>query len=216
VRSVSCYIDGFNLYHAIEALQKPCLKWLNLWKLAQSFTRPGEDLEEVHFFTALSTSDGRKYKRHTNYIAALECTGVTVHRGEFQKVSRFCNRHERTCPFQEEKRTDVGIAVKMLSDAFDGTDRMLLMTADADRVPTLKAISERYPERNLTLVAPPGRLSLARNLGAIATEYRELTEGRLYANMFARNVYRSDGGFVAAMPADYQEDCEDRDPELRR
>jgi hypothetical protein len=112
VKKVRCYIDGFNLYHAIEALKKPHLKWLNLMKLAESFIREGEILDEVHFFTALSTSNGQKYKRHTNYMAALESVGVKVHRGEFQSVSRFCNRHERMCPFQEEKRTDVGIAVK--------------------------------------------------------------------------------------------------------
>jgi hypothetical protein len=34
-------------------------------KLAESFVREDEILDEVHFFTALSTSDGQKYKRHT-------------------------------------------------------------------------------------------------------------------------------------------------------
>jgi hypothetical protein len=203
VKRVRCYIDGFNLYHAIEALNKPHLKWLNLRKLAESFVRDGEILDEVHFFTALSTSNGQKYKRHANYMAVLESVGVQVHRGEFQSVDRFCNRHEQMCPFQEEKRTDVGIAVKMLCDAFDGTERFLLITADADQVPTLEAIAGRYRDRNVTLIAPPGRLSIARKLGSVATEYRELTEGQMTANMFARNVYRPDGKFLAAMPSSY-------------
>jgi NYN domain len=138
-----------------------------------------------------------------NYMAALDSVGVEVHRGEFQSVSRFCNRHERMCPFQEEKRTDVGIAVKMLCDAFDGTERFLLVTADADQVPTLEAIAGKYRDRNITLIAPPGRLAIARKLGSVATEYRELTEGRMAANLFARNVYRPNGSFVAAMPASY-------------
>src|SRR5829696_9188995 len=37
---VACYIDGFNLYHSIDELRKPHLKWVNLWALAESFVRP--------------------------------------------------------------------------------------------------------------------------------------------------------------------------------
>jgi uncharacterized LabA/DUF88 family protein len=206
LKRVRSYIDGFNLYHAIVALDKPHLKWLNLWSLASSFLREGEVLEEVHFFTALSTSDGQKYKRHRNYIRVLQSLSVTVHEGDFQRVSRFCSRQERTCPFQEEKRTDVGIAVKMLLDAFDGVDRFLLVTADADQVPAIKSILERWQDRNVTLIAPPGRLVVARHLGSVATEYKELTEGRMNGNVLPRSVYGSDGRFIAAMPAIYLPD----------
>lgn len=34
---VICYIDGFNLYHAIRDLKQPYLKWVNLWTLASVF-----------------------------------------------------------------------------------------------------------------------------------------------------------------------------------
>lgn len=203
MKRARCYIDGFNLYHAIVAMNQPILKWANLWALSQSFLRQDEFLEQVNFFTALSTSDGSKYRRHMGYVYALESLGVTVHRGEFQRVNKHCSRQGRTCPFQEEKRTDVGIAVKMLEDAFDGVDRFLLLTADGDQVPTVRAIRSRWPERNVTLVAPPGRLTIARALGEIATEYKELSEGRLRANLLPRNVYGTDGRFIAAIPSQY-------------
>ena len=37
-KRVACYVDGFNLYHAIDDLRKPHLKWVNLWALAESLS----------------------------------------------------------------------------------------------------------------------------------------------------------------------------------
>jgi hypothetical protein len=37
---VICFVDGFNLYHAIHYLKAPHLKWVNLWSLASVFIRP--------------------------------------------------------------------------------------------------------------------------------------------------------------------------------
>ena len=39
--TVSFYVDGFNLYHAINGLHRPQLKWLNLRELAISFLEKG-------------------------------------------------------------------------------------------------------------------------------------------------------------------------------
>ena len=46
------YIDGFNLYHSIDELGRPELKWLNLWSLAESLIRKNEELVEVNYFSA--------------------------------------------------------------------------------------------------------------------------------------------------------------------
>lgn len=40
VRRVAVYVHGFNLYHALCALQVDHLKWLNLWKLSKLLIRP--------------------------------------------------------------------------------------------------------------------------------------------------------------------------------
>jgi hypothetical protein len=45
-----CYVDGLNLYHSIRALQKPQLKWLDLWALAQSFLKADEELRAVVYW----------------------------------------------------------------------------------------------------------------------------------------------------------------------
>ena len=46
----ACYIDGFNLYHAVEALGDPTLKWTNLAGLARSYMREGDHLVRTVFF----------------------------------------------------------------------------------------------------------------------------------------------------------------------
>lgn len=39
MRKVICFIDGFNLYHAIDNLNQNQLKWLDLRKLALRFVK---------------------------------------------------------------------------------------------------------------------------------------------------------------------------------
>ena len=55
MRRVIAYVDGFNLYHSIDDLQKPYLKWVNLWALATSICGANETLTKVYQFTALPT-----------------------------------------------------------------------------------------------------------------------------------------------------------------
>jgi formylmethanofuran dehydrogenase subunit E len=64
MNNVACYIDGFNLYHAIDSLGNERLKWLNLSKLASTFLRRDEQLVRVVYFTALLTIDPQKLQRH--------------------------------------------------------------------------------------------------------------------------------------------------------
>jgi hypothetical protein len=45
LKKVSCYIDGFNLYHAIDALghEFNYLKWLNLYSHSSAFIIPSKE-----------------------------------------------------------------------------------------------------------------------------------------------------------------------------
>jgi len=55
------YIDGFNLYHAIDALAKPHLKWFSLVDYANFVTaQRGEPLVHVHYFSALAPDNSRR------------------------------------------------------------------------------------------------------------------------------------------------------------
>jgi uncharacterized LabA/DUF88 family protein len=200
---VRVYIDGFNVYHAIDALQRPKLKWLNHRRLAESFVRSGERLDEVHFFTAVLRWDQAKQQRHVNYLAALRAVGVQIHESRFAKVDRRCRAFGKVCAFHEEKQTDVGIAVKMVTDAMAGkVDRLVLLTADSDQIPTAKFIKS-LPKVSLTLIYPPNRGSHARELGNHIPDRYELTAGRLGTCIFPRTVKDASGKAVAFRPAAY-------------
>ncbi len=82
-------------------------------------------------------------------------------------------------------------------------DRMILVTADADQVPTIQHIRERFPGKRAMIAVPPGRLTIARQLCESAHEHREVKAGRLEACMLPRSVYDTAGRFIAAMPAIY-------------
>lgn len=200
---VRVYVDGFNVYHAIDKQGDPRLKWLNYWQLASSLLREGERLDSVHFFTAVWRFETAKQKRHENFITALEAYGVTVHRGDFSKPKKWCAAHERYCNFREEKQTDVGIAVRMLVDAADGQNqRMILVTADSDQIPTAKALNA-MEHVTLTLAFPPGRSQEARELGSLIPDRLELKPQRLLPHQLPRTVEK-DGRVVATMPALYR------------
>lgn len=208
---IRVYIDGFNLYHAIDKIGDYRLKWLNFSVLSRDLLREGETLDEVHFFTAVWPYDSQKQKRHRNFIAAQKACGVFVHEGKFSKPKRWCERHQRSCPFREEKQTDVGLAIKIVSDAQAGAvNRIILITADSDQIPTAKLVNA-MDGVSLTLAFPPGRSQEARELGDLIPDRFELKPQRLKHYMLPRSVV-VDGTTVATMPALYLDHPADASP----
>lgn len=65
------YIDGFNLYHAIDDLGRPHLKWVDLRALVASFLRAGQELTAVNYYSAYATWMPDEFRRHRQYISAL-------------------------------------------------------------------------------------------------------------------------------------------------
>jgi hypothetical protein len=121
IQRVAFFVDGFNLYHAIDDLKRQDLKWLSLRELAQSYIhQPGEKLVKVVYFSALATWDKQKRARHMEYIKALEATGVETNIAHFKKAQKYCIRQQRRCVFYEEKQSDVALAIMVLDDAHRG------------------------------------------------------------------------------------------------
>lgn len=202
---VKCYVDGFNLYHAINELERPDLKWLSLRAVARLMLHSGDELTGVHYFTAVVHWDPEKSRRHREYIKALKATGVHVIESYFQNSDKVCRKFARSCPFYEEKQTDVALASQVLSDTFSGgVDRQIVVTVDADQVPLFRHIREARPDISIEIAAPPRRLSRARELGKLATWRRELTVGQLMSCLLPRNVHDANGRVVARCPAAYK------------
>lgn len=155
------YVDGFNLYFGI--LQgSPGLKWLDLQSFLD-FLRPNEEVVSVRYFTALV--DPQKHQsvsrdRQKRYLQALgSCSRIQVVNGKYQMREVSCRaRCRERYEVPEEKKTDVGIAVHMISDAIDELmDRIILVSGDSDLEPAVEWIRKRYPAIKVTVYIPKDR-----------------------------------------------------------
>ena len=199
------FIDGFNLYHAIDKLGKDHLKWLDMHKLAKSFLRDGETIHKVVYFTAYMQWNREKKRRHEQFIKGLESVGVECHISRFSRSTKYCEIGDRNCKTYTEKQTDVALAVGMLTSALiDDIDRLVLITADSDQVPTIKSIKQLAPLVSITVVAPPNRENQSRELRMAADEFKEISAGRLEQCLFPRNILDKSGNLVSVSPSKYQ------------
>ena len=92
MRRVACYFDGFNLYHAIDDLRKPHLKWLDISALATSLCRADETLVKTAYFSAYATWMADAYARHRAYVSALQTTAVECHMARFSEKKAHCKK----------------------------------------------------------------------------------------------------------------------------
>ena len=153
------FVDGFNLYHAIDDLGQPYLKWLSLNRLGRRLMAPfGTDVSEVVFCTALFKRDFGKLKRHEAYIAAMEAEGVRVLQGHTTHEDMDCNACGHVWKQPREKETDINVALSLFDSAFSGRiDIAFLVTADTDQAATLRFVGQMCPNVRVVVLTPPGR-----------------------------------------------------------
>jgi hypothetical protein len=200
MRRVIAYVDGFNLYHAIDDLKKPHLKWVDLHKLAASICGADETLIGVHFFTAYPTWKPGPFARHQVYVRALQHAGVRCVIGHFKSKPQTCIKCGAQWTRHEEKQTDVAIAVQLMADAFtDQFDRALIINADSDLAPALRTIRQHHPRRALDVIAPPGRFGSARDLKPKLV----ITPGRLAKCLLPETAQAKDGSALFTRPLTY-------------
>ena len=164
----SFYIDGFNLYHAINDLRVPHLKWNNLWVLASTLIpSKSQELVRVTFCSAFYPNDAGKRARHEKYIRAQQHFGVDVIMGHYVHEDIDCRTCQATWRKPTEKETDINLALALIDDAhMDLFDHAYLVTNDSDQAATAKLFSKRFPLKKLTSVSPPGRRHSQHILGA--------------------------------------------------
>lgn len=164
-RKVICYVDGFNLYHAIDDLRSPRLKAVNIWALAESLLREGESLKGVEYFSAYATWLPKAYRRHQIYVRALRSVGVNVNMAHFKAKKIRCYKCQKTWTSRNEKQSDVRIALAVLEGAIDNQyDRAIIVSADSDLVPAVRAVKNRDARKEVLIATPPRRLGFARDL----------------------------------------------------
>ena len=159
---VVAYVDGFNLYFGLKAKHGRKYLWLDLQALAESLLRPDQVLEQVIYFTARVRNDRDGQQRQSDYLDALvsHSPRVTVLDGHFQEKHRRCRQCGYAWTVHEEKETDVNIAVALLEDAvLDRYDTALLISADSDLCPAIRAMKRLRPEKRVVAAFPPRRQS---------------------------------------------------------
>lgn len=170
-KDTAVFIDGFNVYHFIKKNDRSLL-WLDYMRLSQLLA-PVDNIVSVDYFSAFAFWNSNKVLRHTDYVRALEASGVNVNMGTFadkEKIGLIRDpRGTRSVTFfnrtfqatrqrfytHEEKQTDVAIGVKMYKAAcLVGIKKIILISNDTDFVPVLKEISEDFPKIRLKVYAP--------------------------------------------------------------
>src|SRR5664279_2305109 len=153
------YIDGFNLYHAVDDLGQPHLKWLDLWALSERLIDPeNEELVRVTWCTATLSDDVQKMLRHRAYKKAVQSVGVIPVMGHFVNEEMECRACEATWLKPTEKQGDVNLAIHLIADAHQNHyDVAYLVTADSDQAATAKKFRTDFPGKRIISVAPPNR-----------------------------------------------------------
>lgn len=197
------YVDGFNLYHAINDLNQPHLKWVNLWRLAELVARGhAKTVEKVIFCTAYFPGDHGKRARHERYVAAQEIAGVESRFGHATKEPMSCDACQRRWDAPREKETDINVALAVFDDAYQNVfDAAFLVTADTDQAATLRAMRSRFPQKKLVTVAPPGR-DPAKHLRDLSDATIRLTPEHLDQCVFPALVMR-EGMRTVQRPHEY-------------
>ena len=167
MQKVNLYIDGFNLYFGLKKFGHR-YKWLDLMKLGRNLCYPNQEIGHVKYFTArIKGTDTGKIRRQTQYLEAIEATGVSITLGNYQGKPVRCRFCGKSYLRYEEKESDVNLATTLLLDAVDQVaDVYMVISGDSDLILPMKLAKERY-RRRVVPVFPPNRHSqeIVRRIG---------------------------------------------------
>lgn len=156
------FVDGFNLYHAIDNRVRTepklnHLKWLDLWALCETFApAPYYSLDRVFYFSAFATWMKGPFHRHQAYTSALRATGVETVMGCFKEKDRKCKSCGDEWVAHEEKESDVALGAHVVFHAFENSyDQALVVSADSDLAPVVRLVRRRFPDKKIKVLVPP-------------------------------------------------------------
>lgn len=203
----AAFIDGFNLYHAVDDSKQNHFKWLDLRALCVIFApSPQFELVNIYYFSAYATWRPGAYRAHRTYVKALEACGVTPVLGQFKEKSRECFSCGARWQTHEEKETDVNIGLYMLDGAYrDEYDRALLVSADSDLAPPVRMVKSRFPEKSIRVLTPIGRhhsMGLVNAAGGLK-QAKKIQEIHLEHCLLPAQISDSAGNTIATRPDKY-------------
>ena len=98
--------------------------------------------------------------------------------------------------------TDVNIATELLTDAFENMfDTALIISADSDLVPPVRAIRRFFPQKRVVVVFPPSRFSI--HLKDASHTQLSIWRSTLARSQFPDKVTKADG-YILHRPKQWQ------------
>lgn len=174
----SFFVDGYNLFSGL--LAGTPYKWLDLPALLAHICKiqnPASVTQQVNYFTSpvlppLASRGKQSAEAQDIYIRALKAQGVIVNLGRHRlnrgKAPRYiegvqASRTDKVDVWDlEEKETDVNIAISMYrllacqrnKNVAQCIEQIVLVSADTDMTPALKAIREDFPAVTVGIILP--------------------------------------------------------------
>lgn len=198
------YIDGFNLYHPIHEMNKPYLKWLDLWRLGKIISAPNDiELVKVVFCTAVPDHRPDRKVRHISFNSAQRAKGVDVVLGHHVSDGEKYN----------EKQSDINLALHLIMDAVSHVyDVAILLRADSDQAATATMLKSRFPEKLFIGVAPPSK-DVPSKMFKHCWKRFSLTEAMIEPCVMEEHVQGKNG--IIRRPVEYAPPPEWMHPDLR-
>ncbi len=194
-QKIIAYIDGFNLYFGLREAGYKRYYWLNILSLISSYVRKEQQLEYVNYYTArINGRDVKRQKRQEIYLRAIETLQKTrIIYGRYQDKDIDCPYYLtqppicNNCPgkfhFDNEKQTDVNIAIDLINDARDNKfDLAILITGDTDLIPAIKYVKEQCKNKHVFVIFPPNRNNV--DVGKTASAKEVLGRKKLKDHQF--------------------------------
>lgn len=197
---VCVYIDGFNLYFGMKE-RYPKLKWLDVEALSKNLIKGNQALIKCNYFTARVKKNPPKQRRQSKYLDALQTTNIEIIYGKYYSKTVTCNRCQNTWKGNEEKMTDVNIAVKVLTDALENKyDTAIIISGDSDLTPPARAIKKFYADKRIIVAFPPNRYS--KELKNVAHGSFTIGRAKLLASQLP-NSLETDSGYIISKPTEW-------------
>ncbi len=159
---VAFFIDGFNLYHSLRDNAPEC-RWLNLRKLCEHYVdNRKETIVAIYYFSAIAYwhPDVSKVQKHTKYINRLRQENIIPVLGKFKEKDMHCKKCGAYYKSHEEKRTDVNVALKIVSEAvLNNYDTGILVSGDTDMIPAIETVRSLSLNKRIGVLFPLQRFS---------------------------------------------------------
>ena len=164
------YFDGFNFYNGLKDKTIKDINWKNYYWLDLNkfcnqflFEHDGQELVAVKYFTAPPKNLSKRSKQSAflNANKLINQEKFQIFQGHYTDKEIQCFAEcKKTFTVPEEKCTDVNLAITILTDCMeDAVDTIILVTADSDQIPTIRAVKNKFPKKKLKVYFPPCRNS---------------------------------------------------------